>query len=50
MTDRLYRILTAPRDQWRAMSEAAHAAVANYSWDDATRRFEAVLSGSIKQA
>lgn len=48
MTDRLYRILTAPADQWRAMSDAAHAAVANYSWDDATRRFEAVLSGSIK--
>lgn len=46
MTDRLQRILTAPADQWRAMSDAAHAAVANYSWDDASRRFEAALTGS----
>lgn len=46
MTERLYRILTAPGDEWRTMSCAAHASVANYSWDDASRRFEAALIAS----
>lgn len=50
MTDRLHRILGSPADQWRAMSNAAHATVANYSWDDATRRFEAVLTGATSAA
>lgn len=45
MTDSLYRILTAPADQWRAMSDAAYAAVAGYSWEDASGRFEAALTG-----
>lgn len=44
MTDGLHRILTAPPDDWRAMSDAALAAVADYNWDDATRRFAAALS------
>lgn len=46
MADGLHRILTASGEQWRAMSDSAHAAVAGYSWEDAARRFEAVLTES----
>jgi glycosyltransferase involved in cell wall biosynthesis len=34
---------TMPPDRWRALSEAAHATVAEYSWDDAVDIFEAAL-------
>jgi glycosyltransferase involved in cell wall biosynthesis len=43
MTDALHRILTAPAADWRAMSDAAHAAVAGYTWHEATNRFESAL-------
>ena len=29
--------------EWRAMSDAAYAAVTAYNWDDATERFEQAL-------
>lgn len=45
MTEALHHILTASPADWRAMSDAAHAAVADYSWAAATKRFEAALLG-----
>lgn len=41
--ERLERILTCPEADWRRMSDAAHATATAYSWDDATRLFEAAL-------
>lgn len=46
MANALHGILTQPAADWRAMSAAAHAAVAAYSWHDATDRLLAALSKS----
>ena len=45
LTDALHRILTQAPDDWRAMSDAAHATVADYTWSDATRLFASALNG-----
>jgi glycosyltransferase involved in cell wall biosynthesis len=43
LAERLRQVLTLPEERWRAMSEAAFATAARYSWDDAVVRFEAAL-------
>lgn len=40
---RLIELLSHPPDKWRAMSEAARARAASYTWTDATDAFEAEL-------
>ena len=38
--DRLVEVLNFNEGQWRAMSDAAFATAARYTWDDATTLFE----------
>lgn len=40
---RLIDVLSLSPDDWRAMSDAAHARVLSYTWDDAAQAFEAAL-------
>jgi glycosyltransferase involved in cell wall biosynthesis len=44
MAAEIERIVTLPEDQWRAMSDAAFNVATKYTWDDATKLFEAALS------
>ena len=43
LAQRLVQVLTLDEPAWRSMSDAAFAAVADYTWDDATTLFEAAL-------
>lgn len=43
LADRLVRVLTLDPPVWRRMSQAAHRTATDYSWDDATDRFEQAL-------
>lgn len=43
LADRMMRVLQMDDAGWRGMSSAAREAVAGYSWDDATTRFERAL-------
>lgn len=43
MADGIVKVCSLPDDQWRAMSDAALATVTGYTWDDASRSFEAAL-------
>jgi len=45
MAREIQRIVELPDQQWRAMSDAAYATASSYSWDDATKLFEAALLG-----
>lgn len=47
LADRLADVLTLNSMQWRAMSEAAFATAAQYSWEDATKLFETSLENAI---
>lgn len=40
----LVSVLERSPEEWRKMSDAAHARVNSYTWDDATRAFEAALA------
>jgi glycosyltransferase involved in cell wall biosynthesis len=44
---RVTEVLTRSEDSWRAMSDAAYATVASYTWDDATDRFENALERAV---
>jgi len=50
LADRLVRVVTLSDSEWRAMSDAAHATAARYTWDDATDLFEAALVTAIDRA
>ncbi len=43
MADAIVRMARMPEPEWRAMSDAAHAKVTSYTWDDAADLFEAGL-------
>jgi glycosyltransferase involved in cell wall biosynthesis len=43
--EKVAEILTMSNDQWRSLSDAAHATAQEHSWDDATEKFERVLRG-----
>ena len=43
MADAIQRVLSLPDHQWREMSDRARTTVCDYTWDDATDRFEAAL-------
>jgi glycosyltransferase involved in cell wall biosynthesis len=43
MAARIVEVAQMPPETWRAMSDAAQARIRQYSWDDATDRFEAAL-------
>lgn len=45
----LVQVLNQPESDWQAMSNAAYATATEYSWDDATDRFEAALQQAIAQ-
>jgi glycosyltransferase involved in cell wall biosynthesis len=50
LTDRLLRVLRLPAEQWQAMSDAAYATAARYTWDDATDLFEQALGRAIEKS
>jgi glycosyltransferase involved in cell wall biosynthesis len=43
MAAEIERIVNLPEKQWRTMSDAAYATATKYTWDDATKLFEAAL-------
>jgi glycosyltransferase involved in cell wall biosynthesis len=45
MAREIERVVQLPDQQWRVMSDAAYATASSYSWDDATKLFEAALLG-----
>jgi glycosyltransferase involved in cell wall biosynthesis len=49
LADRLVHVLTLPEAEWRAMSDAAYATATQYTWDDATKLFEAALHTAIER-
>lgn len=49
LAERALDVLTAPEDAWRAMSDAAYRTAHDYTWDDATDRFEAALQRAIER-
>ncbi|HEY9739748.1 MAG TPA: glycosyltransferase family 4 protein [Coleofasciculaceae cyanobacterium] len=49
LADRLVDVLTRPEASWRDMSDAAYATATQYTWDDATERFEAALHTAIER-
>lgn len=46
---RLADVVSLPDADWRAMSAAAHRRTTEYSWDDATDRFEAALERAVAE-
>lgn len=46
---RLTDVLSLSPAAWRAMSDAAYAQAHSYSWDDATRAFEAALREALEE-
>lgn len=49
LTAGIQRLLNQSELEWRKMSDAAHDAAHRYSWDEATDRFEAVLSKALAE-
>lgn len=49
LAEQLVRVLSLPEAQWKAMSDAAYATATQYTWDDATERFEAALEKAISR-
>jgi glycosyltransferase involved in cell wall biosynthesis len=43
MAEAIVELCRFSRPEWRAMSDAAHAAATSYTWEDATDRFEQAL-------
>lgn len=43
LADRVMRVLTLDQQSWQTVSDAAYATAVSYSWDDATKLFEAAL-------
>lgn len=50
LAERALRVLNLDATQWQAMSDAAYRTATRYSWDDATRLFEAALQRAIDTA
>ncbi len=46
MAEKIEAVLSLPDDDWRRMSDAAHATARRHGWDEATDRFEAALMDS----
>lgn len=46
---RVLEVLLLDPERWRAMSNAAHATVADYTWEKATDSFEAALSCAMER-
>jgi glycosyltransferase involved in cell wall biosynthesis len=49
LAGRLVDVLRLPDDRWRAMSDAAYATAARYSWEDATILFEKALERAVEK-
>jgi glycosyltransferase involved in cell wall biosynthesis len=49
LADRLLQVLRMPDKQWQAMSDAAYATASEYTWDNATDRFEKALERAIER-
>lgn len=49
MAAAIVRIARLGEEEWRAMSDAAHAIAGRYTWDDATDLFEAALHTTLQQ-
>ncbi len=47
MADAIERVVTAPPETWRAMSDTAFATARTYSWPRAIERFEAALRQAV---
>ncbi|MEL6168100.1 MAG: glycosyltransferase family 4 protein [Pseudomonadota bacterium] len=47
LADRAAELLVAEEPAWRAVSDAAHASVTGYTWDDAAERFEQALNDAV---
>ncbi len=43
MAREIERVVSLPADEWRRMSDAAHATATRYTWEDAAAAFEAAL-------
>ena len=50
LANRLVHVLTLPEDEWKRMSDAAHATATRYTWDDATDLLEDALRDLISNA
>jgi hypothetical protein len=50
LSEKLVQVLTLSDKQWQAMSDAAYATAVQYTWDDATDRFEAALQFACEQS
>ena len=50
LAEKLVQVLTLSDKQWQAMSEAAYSTAVQYTWDDATDRFEAALQFACDQS
>ncbi len=49
LANQLVHTLTLPEAEWQTMSDAAYATATQYTWDDATERFEAALHTAINR-
>ncbi len=49
LAERLVHVLTLPGSTWKEMSDAAYATATSYTWDDATKLFEAALLTAINR-
>jgi glycosyltransferase involved in cell wall biosynthesis len=49
LAERIVRVLQLDNAGWRAMSDAAHATIADYTWGKATDSFEAALCLAIER-
>jgi glycosyltransferase involved in cell wall biosynthesis len=49
LADQALRVLTLSQPDWAAMSDAAHATAAHYTWDDANYHFEQALELAIER-
>ena len=50
LAEQLFKVLSLPEPQWLAMSQAAHRTAYQYSWDDATARFESALLKTVARS
>lgn len=49
MAAAIVKICQLTDNDWRRLSDSAHATVTDYSWDDATEKFETALKHAVQQ-
>ena len=50
LAERVVQVISMPDQHWKEMSHAAYATAMRYTWEDATKRFEAALVTAMERS